>query len=289
MRVCLTCGHRFDSNNWTCDKCGYRPEYVAGHIAFAPELAKNNNGYAPKYFEQVDGCIENSFWIKARKNLFLWAMRKYFPLADSFLEIGCATGLNISHFREAFPKLKISGFELFTEGLSFVRNRISDAFIFQADARRIPFDKEFDVIGAFDVLEHVEQDTVVLGQMYQATRPGGGILVSVPQHPLLWSQRDEYLLHKRRYTRKEMVEKVRKAGFKIVRTTSFISLLFAGMIWDSLKNRRPNRNYNPLAEVQVGSATNATLTLFLSLERHLIKLGMSFPVGGSLFLVAKRI
>jgi SAM-dependent methyltransferase len=216
-------------------------------------------------------------------------MRKYFPLADSFLEIGCATGLNISHFREAFPELKISGFELFTEGLSFMRNRVSDAFIFQAEARRIPFDKEFDVIGAFDVLEHIEQDTVVLGQMYQATRPGGGILVSVPQHPLLWSQRDEHLLHKRRYTRKEMLQKVRGVGFKIVRSTSFVSLLFPGMIWDSLKNRRPNRDYNPLAKLQVGRATNATFTLLLSLERHLIKLGLSLPVGGSLFLVAKRI
>lgn len=113
--------------------------------------------------------------------------------------------------------------------------------------------------------------------------------MSVPQHPLLWSQRDERLLHKRRYTRKEMLEKVRGAGFKIVRSTSFISLLFPGMIWDSLKNRRPNRNYNPLGELQVGRATNATLTFFLSLERYLIKLGMRFPVGGSLFLVAKRI
>jgi 2-polyprenyl-3-methyl-5-hydroxy-6-metoxy-1,4-benzoquinol methylase len=41
------------------------------------------------------------------------------------------------------------------------------------DARNIPFAEEFDIIGAFDVLEHIEQDTDVLAKMYQATQNGG--------------------------------------------------------------------------------------------------------------------
>ena len=38
-------------------------------------------------------------------------------------------------------------------------------------------------IGAFDVLEHIQEDTAVLPQLFQATRPGGGIMLTVPQHP----------------------------------------------------------------------------------------------------------
>jgi SAM-dependent methyltransferase len=251
-------------------------------------LAESSNGYDPGYFPEADGCIEGSFWIKTRKYLFLWAMQKYFPQARSFMEIGCGTGLILSGFQQAFPDLTISGFEIFTKGLNFVPNRVPGAFVFQADARKIPFEKEFDTIGAFDVLEHIDEDVIVLEQMYQATKPGGGVLISVPQHPFLWSQRDECLHHKRRYTRKELIEKTHNAGFEIIQATSFVSLPFPGMLWDSFKHRKPNKNYNPLKGLQIGNLTNSALTSLLSIERQLIKSGLSFRFGGSLFLVAKR-
>ena len=78
------------------------------------------------------------------------------------------------------------------------------------DARRIPFEREFDVVGAFDVLEHIVEDEDVLGQMFKATRPGGGLLVTVPQHPFLWSASDEHAMHQRRYSRAELRRKVER-------------------------------------------------------------------------------
>ena len=68
------------------------------------------------------------------------------------------------------------------------------------DARNIPFRDEFDVIGAFDVLEHIDEDVAVIDEVRKALRPGGGFLMSVPQHPALWSQQDERAFHVRRYT-----------------------------------------------------------------------------------------
>src|SRR4029077_3111817 len=107
------------------------------------------------------------------------------------------------------------------EGLQTARTRLARVPLYQADARRLPFDREFDAVGAFDVLEHIRQDDAALAQLYQAVRPGGGLLVTVPQHPRLWSTADEYARHERRYTRSGLMQKVADAGFVPVHITSF--------------------------------------------------------------------
>ena len=61
--------------------------------------------------------------------------------------------------------------------------------------------------------------------MGQALSPGGGLLLTVPQHPILWHALDDYSQHKRRYRWREMTMKLVGAGFEVIRTTSFVSLL----------------------------------------------------------------
>jgi SAM-dependent methyltransferase len=155
------------------------------------------------------------------------------------------------------------------------------------DARRMPFEEEFDVIGAFDVLEHIEQDGAVLCEMFRAVRPGGGIMLTVPQHPFLWSRTDEHARHKRRYTRREMIDKVRRAGFGIARATSFVSLLLPAMVVSRAAGRA-TRRADPLPELGIGAGMNAILTRVLAAERALIERGVSFPAGGSLLVVARK-
>ena len=104
---------------------------------------------------------------------------------------------------------------MFLEGIDFANARVPDADLFQMDARQIPFREEFDVIGAFDVFEHIDQDQTVLEQMHAAVKPGGGIIVTVPQHRWLWSMVDEYSFHRRRYRRMELLQKVKAAGFEV--------------------------------------------------------------------------
>jgi len=287
MRVCVSCGGRFCAEDWDCPTCGFSPQYRHGYPVFCPARATDNGGYNPEYFADIL-AREDSFWLLARKRLFVWALRCYFPHATSFLDIGCATGALLSYIHEVFPALMLWGTEIHSAGLDFLQERLPDVSVFQADAREIPFAEEFDVIGAFDVLEHVEEDVRVLGQLYQATKPGGGILVSVPQHPFLWSQRDEHLCHRRRYTRRQLVEKINSVGFEILRITSFVSLLFPLMLLASIRNRNRRNGYDPFAELKIGRWAQLTMTQVLTIERQLIKAGFSFPWGGSLFLVAKR-
>lgn len=288
MRVCLSCERRFVSEDWRCPHCGFEPERIEGHLAFAPDLAKGNDGYDPDYFAEMEGGLENSFWFRARKNLFIWATRKYFRGVGKYLEIGCASGLMLSFMKQGCPGLDLYGSEIFTEALNYIPAKIPDATVFQADARTMPFEDEFDVIGAFDVIEHIDEDQKVLDEMCRATVPGGGVLISVPHHPFLWSQRDEYVRHKRRYTKKVLLERVKTAGFDVVRSTGFVSIPFPAMVVESLLNRKPKKDYNPLKGLRTTGFLNGVLSGILWFERQLIKAGVSFPFGGSLLVVARK-
>ena len=144
------------------------------------------------------------------------------------------------------------------------------------------------MVGAFDVLEHVEEDEEVLSQMYQATRKRGGILVTVPHHAFLWSQADDYARHVRRYETQELKDKVKRAGFDNVRVTSFVSVLLPLLIISRFKQRLTREEFDPMSEFRIGPLVNATLEKILDAERALLQTGLSLPFGGSLLLVARR-
>jgi SAM-dependent methyltransferase len=159
----------------------------------------------------------------------------------------------------------------------------------QMDAREIPFRDEFDVLGAFDVLEHIEEDERVLAQMHAALKPGGCILLSVPQHPWLWSASDDYACHVRRYRATELRHKIEQAGFRVLRSTSFVTALLPALMASRLARRHAEgRRFDPLAEFNVSSSLNTVLETALALERGLIRGGVNFPVGGSRLVVARR-
>src|SRR4051812_14712241 len=166
MKVCGACGNRFNGSEWKCPACAFEVESVGGHLAFAPELAEESEGFEAGYFAQLARLEAGNFWFRARNKLVVWALRSYFPEAKSFLEIGCGTGFVLSGIREARPEMELSGSEVFAAGLGFAAERLPTVKLFQMDARRIPFESEMDVIGAFDVLEHIKEDEEVLAQMH---------------------------------------------------------------------------------------------------------------------------
>jgi len=156
------------------------------------------------------------------------------------------------------------------------------------DVRSIPFEKEFDVVGLFDVLEHVVEDQVALENVYRAIKPGGGLLLTVPQHPWLWSAADDYAFHKRRYTRTDLKRKLESAGFSILRITSFMSLLLPLMASVRLM-KRDSSEFNPLRELTIGATQNRCLKAVLFAESLFIRPGLSLPHGGSLMVVASKL
>jgi SAM-dependent methyltransferase len=288
MRHCCNCGRRFDDVSWQCPSCLYEPKRLDGHLAFAPELAEKSEGFEADYFGRLAELEADSFWFRSRNRLLCWALKRHFPDARSFFEIGCGTGFVLSGIRKELPRLTLGGGEVFAAGLSLAADRLPGVDLFQMDARRIPFESEFDVVGAFDVLEHIRDDELVLSQMYQAVRTGGGILLTVPQHSFLWSEVDEYSRHVRRYNVSELEAKVERAGFKTLRITSFVSLLLPLMLIARLKPCLANRQFDPAAEFKLSAPANYLLERVMNVERAMIMLGISFPAGGSLLLVGKK-
>lgn len=157
------------------------------------------------------------------------------------------------------------------------------------DMLHLPFRSEFDVLGGFDVLEHVREDEKVLAQMYQALRKGGILLITVPQHPFLWSSNDGMAKHVRRYRKKELQTKAERAGFRVVRMTGFVSLLLPLMILSRMVRRRSTGPESVIRELKQPAWLNELLVRILTLERLLIGAGVNFPFGGSLLLVAQKV
>jgi SAM-dependent methyltransferase len=247
--------------------------------------AQRTEGFDPAGFAELAAIEPGSFWFETRNELIVWALGRYFPGASAMLEVGCGTGFVLGGVARARPHMRLIGSELFAEGLAYAKERAPGAELIQMDARRIPYDAELDVVGAFDVLEHIDEDEEVLGQMRRALRPGGGILITVPQHRWLWSPADEAAHHVRRYTRAELVGKVKRAGFEVERVTSFVSSLLPLMAASRFVKR--HRETEVSSEFKVGRATNAALTAALRAELALIRRGVSFPAGGSLLVAAR--
>ncbi|HEX3692607.1 MAG TPA: class I SAM-dependent methyltransferase [Solirubrobacteraceae bacterium] len=229
-----------------------------------------------------------SFWFRARSRLIAWALQRYFPRARSLLEIGCGTGFVLESVHRAVPQLWLVGADLHSQGLKHASARLPELDFLQLDARRIPYEREFDVIGAFDVLEHIAEDRRVLQEMHAAVKPGGGILLTVPQHPWLWSAIDEYGEHKRRYRRTDLIAKISAAGFEIQRITSFVTLLLPAMAAMRLRARLRHAPLDPTRELAISRRLTAALERVMDVERSIVVRGADLPAGGSLLVVANR-
>ncbi len=242
-------------------------------------------GFKAEYFEDLYEIESSSFWFRGRNKLIIWALGKYFDKASSFLEVGCGTGFVLRGIDDASLGLKLAGSELFAEGLRFAKLRLPNTELLELDARKLPFEDAYDIIGAFDVLEHIDEDEVVLAELYKASRRG--IILTVPQHRFLWSGIDELACHKRRYSARELAKKVEAAGFTIVRQTSFVSFLLPLMFLS--RCRKKTAEQVDQSEFQLPRLLDRLLECTIDFEKTLISWGVNLPMGGSLLLVAHKV
>ena len=125
-------------------------------------------------FQKLAALEDANFWFQARNELILWSLNQYFAKPKHYAEIGCGTGYVLQAVEQALPETAIVGTELFVEGLKFAAQRCKRAKLVQLDARAIPYRNQFDIVGIFDVLEHIEDDEAVLSQIDKSLVYGGG-------------------------------------------------------------------------------------------------------------------
>lgn len=287
MKYCIACGSSYPSVDRGCAVCGSTPCEENGFDAYAPDLMKEENGFKADFYEDYAYLEDGHFWFRARRQLIIRALRKYCPHLHSFFEVGCGTGYVLEAVASVFQETRLCGSEMFTSGLRFAAGRLPEVDFIQMDAREIPFIDEFDAVGAFDVLEHIEEDDRVLMQMHRSLKRDGVLFITVPQHMWLWSGVDEHSCHVRRYSSKELYRKVEGAGFKVLYSTSFVSILLPALVLSRLIQKNKS-DIDTVAELKISPIINRIFGFFMSFEGALLRLGVKLPVGGSRLLVARK-
>jgi SAM-dependent methyltransferase len=251
-------------------------------------MTQSSVPFPAQAFPYLASAESQHWWFRSRNQIILWSLK--FKVGRSsmrnFLEVGCGSGFVTSAIRKAFPTAIMEATEYFEEGLVIARQRVPSCKFRHLDATQMSVDAAYDCIGSFDVIEHIEADELVLSNFYRALQSEGILVLSVPQHPRLWSAADDYAHHVRRYTRADLCRKVRSAGFRIQYCTSFVSLLLPIMALQRLSSR--NDEYNPDDEFKISPLLNLVLYLVMQVEFAFLRVGLRFPAGGSLLLLARK-
>ena len=271
-------------------------EVIEDIKCYAPTLAFEGSDYPSGRFEILYELQPKSFWFKSRSRVIEYLFEKYLGTVNSctVLEIGCGTGFVLQGLSK-FKNLKLYGAELEMNAIKFAKRNLSNVEFFQLDARKLPFSEYFNAIATFDLLEHIEEDTLVMENIYKSLKTGGYFFISVPQHKWLWSKVDEVGCHKRRYTLDELTSKLRKARFSVVHVNSFLFTLLPLMLLSRLLTRITGKLLPKIKSVEqehdeliVNPLVNNVLDIFMSLDELLTKCNIKMPVGGSLIVVAKK-
>jgi SAM-dependent methyltransferase len=254
--------------------------------------------YTPEQFAPLFAAEDRHFWFRARNRCIAAALRSLpdFHAIHDILEVGCGTGVVLAELQRLFPRGRIVGLDLFEEGLMFARRRFSGTLL-QADVRRHVFDRPFDLIGAFDVIEHLDEDETLLRRLWHQLRPGGHLIVTVPAHQALWSYFDNVAHHRRRYAPAELERKLTATGFCEPYETQFMAALFPVM-W--LKRRWLGKNAKLAhatterqqaaveSELQVNPIANWLLEVMTRPDAYLVAHRLPVPFGTSLLAIATR-
>ncbi|MDO8448283.1 MAG: class I SAM-dependent methyltransferase [Rhodoferax sp.] len=266
---------------------------VEGIRCFSPEVASSYADYPDGGFDLTDKSGESSFWVRSRNRLFKSIV--YDQMAPTgktkFLEIGCGTGGFIQQIVEN-ENLEITGSEIYLKGLLYAKKNLPHVDFIQFDVTQGEIGEKFDIIVAFDVIEHIEDDVAAISNINKMLHKGGVLIMTVPQHMFLWSKLDEIVKHKRRYSRRELITKLQENGFDISYSTSFLFMLFPLMLISRIfdKGRDQSQSDEVALEKRVvfSNALNWIFDHFMRIDEALIRLGISLPFGGTLVIIARK-
>lgn len=224
---------------------------------------------------QKVAALEDGHWWYRERRILLAKEARRLGRPGRALDIGSAGGGNTRVLRELGWDAVAA--DVSEEAVELAQRRGLKAV--HADARRLPFPPDgFDLVVAFDILEHIDEDHLAAAEIARVLRPGGTALIAVPCDMALWSEHDVALGHVRRYTRQSLEELVDKSGLTIERVRSWNVLLRPVVAW-----RRRKSTGSDLEELH--PVVNLGLRAIISAERCL-PLG-ALP-GVSLLLRARR-
>ena len=264
-----------------------------------PSKSATHGSYDPSYFAPLFAIEDRHFWFRARNRVISTLVSQITAgLASGYrvLEVGCGTGNVLRVLEQACPRGLVVGMDLFAEGLQYARQRMSCPLV-QGDMHAPPFGTPFDLIGLFDLLEHLPDDVQVLSNLHVMLAPEGALLLTVPAHPSLWSYFDEASHHCRRYELAELESKLIRTGYRVEYLTQYMVSIFP-MVWlgrrlAALFDRRPAGDAScthDLAsrDLRIVPVVNDLLAWLLAQEARVIARRCLLPIGTSLLAVGRK-
>ncbi len=241
----------------------------------------------PETYRLMAEVEERHWWFRARRDITGAAIARL-GLAPGarVLEAGCGTGGNLAML-SGFGTVR--AFEPDPAALEVARAKRRAEVVPGGLPDGLPADLlDLDLVCAFDVLEHIDDDRAAAAALCARLRHGGHLVVTVPAFAWLWSRHDDAVAHKRRYTRGELVRVLREAGLEIERCSYFNTLLFPLVALVRVGRRLLRLEGDGTGEMALpGNLLNRLLYAIFAAERHLLET-VDLPFGVSLLAVARR-
>lgn len=203
------------------------------------------------------------------------------PAGARILEVGCGTGHNLAML-QTFGE--VDAVELDESVRAIAEGRLGRTVMSgslpQLEGVR---DRHYDLIAAFDVIEHIADDDSALAAIARKLRPGGKLAMTVPAHQWMWSAHDTVNHHKRRYSKRSLAGLIERSPLRLDSIGYFNSLLFPLAIAQRMASRLAG-NEDARLGIPPGPV-NSLLTRIFAFERHAIG-RLPLPPGLSLFAIA---
>jgi SAM-dependent methyltransferase len=246
-----------------------------------------NKEYYKKYYH----LERKNWWFVVRNHIIMDAIRQRAALRPGLriLNVGAATG-GTSELLQEFGE--VVSVEYDPDCYAFTKERV-DIELIQGSILELPFeDNSFDMVCAFDVIEHVEDDRLAARELMRVCKPKGDLVVTVPCYMSLWSAHDLVNHHFRRYTLPQLT-RLFVPPSPIKYRSYFNTLLFPPIMAYRVFSRlllRPEVTEDTEPDNTLGgegSLSHKILYGIFSLERKLLK-GMRFPFGVSCILMLEN-
>jgi len=183
--------------------------------------------------------------------------------------------------------VELYGVEMSDEAIELAKNRMPNLKIVKGEFPQVAINERFDLITLFDVLEHLEDDEESIRKIKEMLKPGGYAVFSVPAFSFLWSEHDELAHHRRRYTARELREKLTRAGLYPIKITYFNTFLFLPILTFRFLRKLLRFRGGKTDFFMAPEPINKCLAALFGAERFLLRL-IDFPFGVSLLAIAKK-
>jgi SAM-dependent methyltransferase len=218
------------------------------------------------------------WWYRARTDLLRAALGDFLGTPQRLLDVGSADGPSVSWMQGAHERFAI---DLDPRGLT-------PGVGVCASALALPFaDATFDVVGAFDVIEHCEPEAQAVGELARVLTPGGRLLASVPAYQWAWSDHDVRAGHHRRYTQGRIVRAIEESGLTVLRSTYGFAGVFPFFAAERVVRRLRRGSGEPQGLPQVSPVLDRVLTGLSAREARVLR-RRDLPFGSSVFLAAEK-